>query len=126
MINDTAEKCRGCTRKHLSEALVWLDIEGEEECIRGTYICGNLAHAANHFIHYSTEISDHIRQVRLDAINENLTLAIPKDEIKQRLESIIKEVTEYKEPAPPEPLSVIRSQTTSSPKKGGCRCSQKA
>lgn len=129
MINDTAEKCRGCTIKHLSEALVWLDAETSDECIRGAYICGNLAHAANHFVHYSAEIADHIRQFRLDSINENLTLAISIEEARAGIEDLIKQVSAYREPP-----KVVVTVTPTPPtikaatpiKKGGCRCAQKA
>ena len=126
-MTDTAEKCKGCTIKHLSDVLVWLQEEDKPEIVRNAYISGNLSHAANHFIHYSPEIADAIRQLRLDCIGEDLKLSLSVSEIEARLKSIISDVAEYTEPTPTQPENFLK--TTSHGKaprtqKGGCRCHQ--
>lgn len=123
MINDSAEKCQGCTLKHLTTALVWLEDTEHPEKLKAAYVCGNLAHAANHFVHYSQPIAEKIRQLRLNGINNNLTFAKPTDELTQELQKVLEEVSDYKEPeksvllvAPPE------TKTAQVPSKGcGCR-----
>lgn len=118
MLNDNAEKCRGCTIKHLSEVLVALKDTDTNEVIRNAYICGNLAHAANHFMHYSPAIADNIRTLRLDSINDDLSLALPVTEISQRLSGIIEAVAAYNEKPGETNNPVLGGERKAS----GCRC----
>ena len=124
MINDNAEKCRGCTIKHLSEAFSLLKEGKDLDKLDIAYICGNLGHAANHFVHFSPEIAAKIRELRLDSINEDLTLALDKITLQTRLEKLILEIGDWKEP---EPVKIVQPAVKSDPPapKRGCRCSQK-
>ena len=122
VIDNDAEKCRGCTIKHLSEVLVALGDTDTSELIRNAYICGNLAHAANHFVHYSPKIAEKIRELRLDCINNDLTLALPLTEIGQRLSDIIEQVAKYKEPVKSVDTKVNTGALMTKPGTGGCRC----
>ena len=124
MINDTAEKCRGCTIKHLSEARVSLQNTENITVLDVADICGNLGHAANHFVHYSPDIAEQIRTLRLDSINNDLTLALDPADISLRLDSIIESVAAWKELEKPVPAAASLAQIAP-PKSGGCRCRQK-
>ena len=51
MITDQdAEACKQCTLKHLSTALVTLTDDDTPDILKKVYFCGNLSHAANHFV----------------------------------------------------------------------------
>ena len=126
MVDNDVEKCRGCTIKHLSDVVVSLRDTDLTPVIHNAYMCGNLAHAANHFVKYSAEIADQIRTLRLDSINNDLSLALPVEEIEQRLYKIIELVAKYRtegavETAPTtENVRVIKTGGG-----GGCRCQKK-
>lgn len=124
MINNDAEKCRGCTIKHLSEALVGASLSKPLTKLDIAYICGNLGHAANHFVHFSPELAACIRTLRLDSINDDLTLAIDQSVLVTRLEQLIDAIASWKEP-PPEAIPIQPDKNlTPTIKKTGCRCRQ--
>ena len=127
MIDLNTEKCRACTVKHLSAALTALDDSDE---LRGAYFCGNLVHAANHFMRYSQFIADKIRKLRLEAQDEQLQFIQPIDNIRDQLKALINEVTSFEEIAPePEKYSETaadKDETVSTPKRSaGCPCRNK-
>ena len=120
MIDQNTEKCRACTVKHLSAALTALDDESE---LKGAYFCGNLVHAANHFMHYSQELANEMRQLRLSAQNESLSFILPTEEIRAKLAAIIKQVTEFVEPKNNPEVRIIPIQV--SQPSSGCPCRNK-
>ena len=121
MINDTAEKCRGCTLKHLTTVLAWLDDTDHPPVLRGAYICGNLAHAANHFIHYDKMIASKIRMLRIEGVNNDLSLNLDTETFKKRVEDLIENVASYVEPVEP-PVVVSIMARTGAKTSGGCGC----
>ena len=129
MINDTAEKCLGCTIKHLTEVLVAINDIDTPEKLRAAYVCGNLSHAANHFMHYNKDIADQIRELRLDCINTDLTFALPLTEIVSRLEDLtlmaIKSVENNGSVTATKKRVERQQQTGQQTTVRGCRCGQK-
>lgn len=120
MIDQNTEKCKACTVKHLSAALTALD---DESALKGAYFCGNLVHAANHFMHYSQVLADEMRQLRLAAQDESLSFTKPLSDIRTKLEGLIKKVTEFVEPSnnPEVKITPIQPSQHSS----GCPCRNK-
>lgn len=119
IIDHDTEKCRACTVKHLSAALVAL--EGTELLDRADF-AGNLGHAANHFMWYSADIAAQIRQLRLDAQDEKLNYALSAEDIRTRLGELLKAVTDFEEPVEaPVAVPVVQA----APKASGCGCRRK-
>lgn len=121
MIDLNTEKCRACTIKHLSAALAALE---DDDKLAPAYYCGNLVHAANHFMQYDQTISAQIRQLRLDSQDERLAYTLDKSVIKERLSSLIQAVKDFQEPAKgSQPEALVVSPTVVTPTKtSGCRC----
>lgn len=124
MIDLHTEKCRACTLKHLSAALTALD--DVEDSMAPAYYCGNLVHAANHFLRYDQQISNQIRQLRLDSQDEYLNYRLPLDEIKSRLKNLIQVVVDFKEPVKTDnpPAQPVKAPTPTKTA-GGCGCRKK-
>jgi len=73
MIRDTAEKCKACTLKHLSEAYTILISDDDiDTTIKGAHIYGNLLHAANHVVEYSEDLYKTISKVLTDHFTTDL------------------------------------------------------
>ena len=128
-----AEKCRACTLKHLSTVLVYLDDTDTDPILKAAYVVGNLAHAANHFLQYDITISDEIRALRLEIIDDKFKFIKEPAEIKDALQAIITKITVWKEPEQPVIPPVYRTNSAAtntsaippSTKKSGCGCHKK-
>ena len=122
LTDNAIEACRQCTLKHLATALVCLTDEDSPDILRRMYFCGNLAHAANHFLHVDEKISEDIRQLRLDAQNDELQFTLDPTIIKERLAAVTSAVTAYTPPPPPPPKPHKADPEPTPVIKRGCPC----
>lgn len=129
MIYDNdAEVCRQCTLKHLTTAMVSLTDEESPEMLRKVYFCGNLSHAANHFVKLDEIVAEEMRALRIDAQDDHLDFKLSVDAIKERLLGVIEKVATFKTPATPDAgvKTTTTTQTSAQPaqpvQKRGCPC----
>ena len=73
--DDYIEKCKNCTLKHLSAALLLCDDTDYSPILRAAYFSGNLSHAENHIVKIDETLAANIRDIRLstgvEALLEN-------------------------------------------------------
>jgi len=117
------EVCRQCTLKHLSTAMVSLTDEDIPNILKQVYFCGNLAHAANHFVKIDEKIAEDIRALRIDAQDDRLNFTMDIEQIKERLIAVIEAVTTY-QPPEPEKVEEPPEEKKEAPvvQKRGCPC----
>lgn len=126
IIDDQTETCRQCTLKHLSTALVALTDDTLSDIQKRVYFCGNLSHAANHFVHIDETLAEAVRALRIDAQNDRLEFIMPIQDIEQRLTTVIEQISKF-DPPPPrsaEKITTVKNPATptTTPQKRGCPC----
>lgn len=123
MVSDPyAEACKQCTLKHLSTAVVCLTDEDLPDILKRVYFCGNLSHAANHFVKLDEAIAETMRALRIDAQDDRLEFILDMQDIKNRLVAIIEQVSSFIPPEPEQPKPLPMPTSEGAPKKRGCPC----